>query len=77
VVQPKVAYLRVVGSFPTQWTGLSSEPVSVGSKLHKPAVYTRPGGHRRQMEAWSCVLRLTEHAYSHPIPMGGGSVMGH
>jgi hypothetical protein len=34
VVWPEVAYLRVVGSFPTQWTGLSTEPVSVGSRLH-------------------------------------------
>jgi hypothetical protein len=27
------------------------------------------------MEAQSCILRLMEHAYSHPIPMGQGSVM--
>jgi hypothetical protein len=44
---------------------LSTEPVCVGSRLHKPVAYTkRPGGHRRQMEArsrvvmesWSCVV---------------------
>jgi hypothetical protein len=33
VVWPKVAYLRVVGSFPNQWTGLSAEPVCVDSIL--------------------------------------------
>ena len=41
VVWPEVSYLRVVGSFPTQWTGLSTEPVCVGSRLHKPVVYTK------------------------------------
>jgi hypothetical protein len=65
------------GSFPTQWTRLRTEPVCVGSRLHKPTVCTRPGTHCRQIEAWSCIPRLTEHAYSHPIPMGQGSVMGH
>jgi hypothetical protein len=56
---------------------LSTEPVCVGSRLHKPVVYTkRPGGHRRQMEARSRVLRLTGYAYSHPIPMGRGSGTG-
>jgi hypothetical protein len=37
---------------------LSTEPVCVGSRLHKPVVYTkkkRPGRHRRQMEARSRV----------------------
>ena len=48
----------------------------VGSRLCKPTVCTRPGGHRRQMEARSRVSRLTGYAYSHPIPMGRGSVMG-
>jgi len=38
VVWPEVAYLRVVGSFPTQWTRLSTELVCVGSRLHKPTV---------------------------------------
>jgi hypothetical protein len=76
VVRPEVDHLRVVGSFPTQWTGLSTEMVSVGSRLHKPTVCTRPGGHRRQMEAWSRILRLTEHAYRHPIPMGQGECDG-
>ncbi len=46
VVWPEVAYLMVVGLFPTQWTGLSIELVCVGSRLHKPAVCTRSGGHR-------------------------------
>jgi len=41
VVRPEVDHLRVVGSFPTQWTGLSTETVSVGSRLHKPTVCTR------------------------------------
>jgi len=45
VVWPEVAYLMVVGLFPTQWTGLSIELVCVGSRLHKPAVCTRSGGH--------------------------------
>jgi hypothetical protein len=35
----------------------------VGSRLCKPTVCARPGGHRRQMEARSCVscLRLGMH----------------
>jgi hypothetical protein len=41
VVWPEVSYLRVVDSFPTQWTRLSTEPVCVGSRLHKPVVYTK------------------------------------
>jgi hypothetical protein len=76
VAWPEVAYLRVVGLLPTQWTGLSTEPVCVGSRLHKPTVCTRLGGHRRQMEAQSHVPCLMELAYSHPIPMGWGSAMG-
>jgi hypothetical protein len=31
----------IVDSFPTQWTRLSTEPVCVGSRLHKPVVYTK------------------------------------
>jgi hypothetical protein len=77
VVGPEVAYLRVVGSFPTQWTRLSTEQVRVDSRFMQPPVCTRPGGHRRQMEAQSHVLCLMEHAYSHPNPMHWGSVMGH
>jgi hypothetical protein len=48
----------------------------VGSRLCKPTVCTRPGGHRRQMEARSRISRLMGYAYSHPIPMRQGSVMG-
>jgi hypothetical protein len=48
----------------------------VGSRLCKSTVCARPGGHRRQMEARSHVSRLTGYVYSHPIPMGRGSVMG-
>jgi len=77
VAGPEAAYLRVVGLLPTQWTGLSVEPVCVGSRLHKPTVCTRAGGRHRQMEAWSCIPCLMEHVYSHPIPMGRGGVMGH
>ncbi len=44
--------------------------------LCKPTVCTRPGGHHRQMEARSPVSRLMGYAYSHPISMGRGSVMG-
>jgi hypothetical protein len=102
VVRPEVSSLRVMGSTPTQWTGLSirnghtSNPPPpppaqagalarasynilsryVGSRLCKPTVCARPGGHHRQMEAWSHVSRLMGYAYSHPIPIGWGSVMG-
>jgi len=67
VVWLKVAYIRVMGSFPTQWTGLSTELVCVGSKMHNPTVCTRSGGHHRQMKAQSHLPYLTEHAYRHPI----------
>ncbi len=40
VVRPEVSYLRVVGSFSHPVDRLSTEPVCVGSRLHKPAVYT-------------------------------------
>ncbi len=75
VVWLEVSSLRVMGSTPTQWTGLcichgrpSDPPPAqagalaranynilsqyMGSRLRKPTVCTRPGGHRRQMEAW-------------------------
>jgi hypothetical protein len=48
----------------------------VGNRLCKTTVCARPGGHCRQMEAQFHVSCLMGYAYSHPIPMGWGSVMG-